>query len=157
MDPVSLFINSYDYGIVFLDNLPVLFPNFTYSIEPIYLSGVILELLSSKGANYIKDPGLNQNIIDILTSRINDLREYFSDSYVDIITSLSDDLIDILTDFDDTDQINIINNAITTAIQNESNLYDTSGLNIILDYLEPYVRDEINNRDMIPTDERNIE
>jgi hypothetical protein len=138
-DPIGIFIIAYNYAGDFINNISKNYPNFSYSVSVLYVTSIILELISKHGRDNLREPDFNDNLIIILTDKLSENKNLLRDSYTDIISSLSDNLIDYFSGLDDIDQLNIISDAIDNTILGEADIYDNTGLNIIITRIEPYV------------------
>jgi hypothetical protein len=153
-DPIEIFTTAYNYAIDFVNNLSKNYPDFPYFVDVLYVSSIILESISKYGIDNLKEPDFNDTLSVILEDRIKRNKDYLRDSFADIISSLSDDLIDYFSGLDDIEQMNIISEAINDTILNEENLYDNSGLNKIIEKIEPYVEDLIYNTQIDELEEK---
>jgi hypothetical protein len=128
----------------FLEILPELNPDFKFIVDPNYVAGIILQLISSEGMDYVNDDSFLDKVIEILEDRCKTTRENLLNRSVDIISETSDDIIDAMSALDDNEVRLILDRAITRGVNdNESQIYDTSGFGIVSYYIEPYLRMEL--------------
>lgn len=141
---INVFIEAYNYAVDFLENIDEYFPDNEFTLNVLYITSIILELISNNDITILDQEETVDELYSIIDERIIKNRNNIKDRYKDIIENLSDDLLEKMLEYTDEDQIAIIIDALINLIRKDPIVFDNSSYEVVVAKIEPYIDEIIN-------------
>jgi hypothetical protein len=135
----DLFVLVYNYAVDYIEIIDDYYPNNEYTFSVLFVTAIILEIVANSSISVLEEEKTIDQIYTIIEERIINNKNNIRDRYKDIISSLSDDLIELLAEYTDEDQMSIIIDSWLLLKEKDPTVFDNTDYNIVITKIEPYI------------------